>query len=101
MSHARIGLEIATRPPASCFHGTPPADGRPQGGQREPEHKSDMAQVMRTAAAHSLSQLCMESGRGARPVSSHRPALSCRALGVVCAVLVFMLAFAVPAYAAT
>ena len=34
-------------------------------------------------------------------MSSHRPALSCSALAVVCGVLVFMLAFAVPAYAAT
>jgi len=43
----------------------------------------------------------MESGRGARSVSSRRPALRCSAPAVAFGVVVLTLAFAVPAYAAT
>ena len=60
-----------------------------------------MAQVMRTAARPSLSLLPMESVRCGRVVRSRRPALISPVLAVVCGVVVFMLAFAVPAYAAT
>lgn len=71
------------------------------GPVREPEHISAMAQVMRTAARHSLSQLLMESVRGERPMNTRRSALSCPALAVLCGVAVFMFVFAVPAYAAS